>query len=609
MENSKKKSTATRGFLISLALLLLVSIINWGIVTGWGDVKITRLNVTGTENTPFSALLYTPSNATDETPAPALICFHGNAGNARNHESWAVEFSRRGFVVLSVDQFGAGNSSNFTDEWLSTPAFVSVGEIYYQYLMTLPFVDTENIVVGSHSMGNSPAFSLAGKYNAKAVVAASPVTFNVDEEYAQAWKDYRGNYLCATGVVETAAAERNINDSVTILADRGYEGVEEGQSAELGKLYGSFEEGNAYCLILEPKRIHEAAFVSQTTIGNLLWFAQESVGVDNVPNYIDSDNQIWMYKDYTGLLGIFVFAAFLCFLALFLIDKVPAFAVVKQPVPRNIGLRGIGLAISCICGIIFPYIVLKTGCFGLINVLGTSSVVGFQMGYSNQAFCTIIGLNAMGFLTFILFLLTDGKKQHATISDFGLTEYGKKRPSFNFIIKTVLLSAIVIAIGWAYLQLQEDVLGTDFYAWFFGYKPVPIQKVPYYTWYIVIWILCFIIASFGINVERRLPSTGHETLDTLIAIVFNVIMAAFTVTLVIIVKWCLETNGEFDNVFWEQFTIDIQRLWGMPAGMAVGVGGSTFLYRKTGNTWLSAILMGTAAAMMCVLYGQIRVAM
>ena len=40
--------------------------------------------------------------------------------------------------------------------------------------------------------------------------------------------------------------------------------------------------------------------------------------------------------------------------------------------------------------------------------------------------------------------------------------------------------------------------------------------------------------------------------------------------------------------------------------MAVGVGGSTYLFRKTGNTWLTAILMGTVAALMCVLFGQLR---
>ena len=606
---TKKTSRVTRGFLIMLALLIIMTFVNWGFITGWGNVKIDRLNLNGTENTPFSALLYVPKNATNETPAPALICFHGNAGNARNHESWAMEFARRGFVVLSVDEFGSGNSSNFTDQWLSSPSFIACGDVYYKYLMDQAFVDADNILVGSHSMGNSPAFSLAGVYNAKAVLAASPVTFRMDKVYMDAWANYKGNYLNVTGDVETGALTKSINDAKTICLSRGYSDYKEGDEVEIGKLYGSFKEGNAYTLIVEKERIHEAAFVRQVTIGNILWFGQEAVGRENVPNFIESTDQIWMYKDFIGLASIFVFAAFICALALFLIEKIPAFAVVRQPVPRNIGLRGVGLWISIICGIIFPYIVLKTGCFGLINALGTVSIKGFQLGFSNQAFATIIGLNVMGLITFFLFLFTDGKKQHITISDLGLTEYGKKKPTWNFVLKTLLLSAIVIAIAWAWLQFQSSVFGTDYYAWFFGFKELPMQKVPYYTWYIVIWICCFIIASFSINVERRLPSTGNETLDIIIAIVFNVIVAAFTITLVIIVQWSIEAKGVFDNAFWETMGIDVHRLWGMPVGMACGVGGSTFLYRKTGNTWLSAMLMGTVAALECVLYGQIRVPM
>ena len=66
MENNKK-SKVTRGFLIVLALLILMTALNWGVVTGWGNVKIDRLNLNGTENTMFSALLYVPKNATNET--------------------------------------------------------------------------------------------------------------------------------------------------------------------------------------------------------------------------------------------------------------------------------------------------------------------------------------------------------------------------------------------------------------------------------------------------------------------------------------------------------------------------------------------------------------
>lgn len=606
----KKRKMAAVFLVAAFALLLVASAINWGIVTGWGNVKISRLNLNGTNNTSFSALLYTPKNASDDTPAPAIICFHGNAGNARNHESWAVEFSRRGFVVLSVDQYGAGNSDNFTDEWLSTEAFVSVGEVYYQYLLTLPFVNSEEIVVGSHSMGNSPAFSLAGKYDALAVVAASPVTFRVSEEYNEYWNNYRGNYLCATGVVETAAAERNKEDAMTILQNRGYADYEAGTPCEIGRLYGSFETGDAYCLILEENRIHEAAFVSETTIGNLLWFAQESVGKENVPNYIDSTEQIWKYKDYTGLAGIYAFALFLCALALFLIEYVPAFHVVSQPMPRNIGLRGMGMVISIVCGIIFPYIVLKTGGLGLIKLFGdTKTIPGVRMTYSNHAFAMTIGLNVMGLLTFLLFWFTDGKKQNAELCDLGLTTAGSKAVNWNMIAKSLLVALITLAIGWAYLKLQSEVLGTDFYAWFFGFKEIPIHKLPYYTVYILGWIVCFLLASMAINVERRLPSVGNDLADTIIAIIFNVLLGVFTITLVIVVKWKLQSNGIEDNTFWESFMIDTQRIWGMPVGMGVGIGGSTLLYRKTGNSWLSAFLMGTVCALTCVLYGQIRIAM
>lgn len=41
--------------------------------------------------------------------------------------------------------------------------------------------------------------------------------------------------------------------------------------------------------------------------------------------------------------------------------------------------------------------------------------------------------------------------------------------------------------------------------------------------------------------------------------------------------------------------------------MTVGAGGSTLLYKNTHNTWLSAILMGTVSALMCVTYSLLRI--
>ena len=150
---AKRKTGIRRFFCIMLALTVLASILNWGIISGWGNVKIRRLTLSGFNGDSISALLYIPKNATNDTPAPLLFNCHGNAGNARNHESWAVEFARRGFVVLSIDHLGAGDSENhvYTGN-TSLPSMTSVAEAYYQHALSLPYVDQDNILVALHGL-------------------------------------------------------------------------------------------------------------------------------------------------------------------------------------------------------------------------------------------------------------------------------------------------------------------------------------------------------------------------------------------------------------------------------------------------------------------------
>ena len=602
-EGKKKRQKDTiRFFAVTLLLVILTAVLNWGIVSDWGNVKITRMTMVGRDGNQFSALLYVPKTATNATPAPALINFHGNAGNARNHESWAVEFARRGFVVLSVDQYGSGDSEQFMEKWgFGDGCMVEVGETYYNYLLDCGFVDSDNIVSAGHSMGCTSAMALGGKYNAKAILSASVVTLFPDD-YKPYWESYQGNYLSATGDVETTP-EKFAAANLAILQTR--EGFETAESFELDTLYGSFQEGNAYYATLDTQRIHEAAFVNQETIGKLLWFGQEAV--DSVPNFIDSKDQVWMYKDYIGLLGIFCFGAFICAVALAVIELIPAFSIVRQPLPRNIGLRKGGYAVSAVCGILFPWIVLKTGTFGLLTPKNKNAMnYGiFNFTYSNVAFYTVVGLSILGLLTFILFKYTDGKEQKMKLYELGLAPDGSEKLSLEMVLKTLAVALITLAVAFGAIQLQENLTGTDFYAWFFGFKSIPLFKIPHMLVYIVIWIACFILSGMGMNVERRLPTTGNETLDDILAVVVNVVLAIFAVVVIIAVKWHLQSIGQ-DNKWLFTFSADTQRIWGMPTGMTVGVGGSTYLFRKTGNTWLTAILMGTVAALMCVLFGQLR---
>ena len=611
---AKRRKNVRRGFCITLVILIFASLLNWGVVTGWGKVRIDRIKIIGADGAEFSALIYVPKEATDENKAPGILMFHGNAGNARNHESWAVEMSRRGFVVLSIDQFGAGDSQGYFDGGetgaLSGESLLQEADMFYEYMLNLPFVDTENIVSSGHSMGNSASTMLGARHNAKLVFAASPVILAMDDmakEYKAVWDAWTGNYIATNGEFEGSTATAGKGGQLE-LDKRGIDA-----EWEPDKLYGSFEEGNAYAYLVEH-RIHEAAFVTKVAIGHLIEYSQLAIG-DAVPNPLPADNQVWMYKDYTGMFGTLSFIAFLCALALLLIEEIPALADVRRPIAANKGLRGVGMWISIVLGILFPYIVLKTDAFGLVGGSHYANLLklGFNMGYSNMAFGTMVGIASLGVLGFLLYFFTEGKKQKFALPDSGLTPEGfensssKGRAMANYILKTILLSALVIGLGWTYIQLMETVLGTSFYSWFFGIKEIPIIKIPYYWNYLLVWILCFVVSNLGINVERRLPSTGNETKDVILAILFNVIVVTFTITVVVAVKWILQTEGSPADTGWLWgMGLDTQRIWGMPLGMACGIGGSTFLYKKTGNTWLSAILMGTVCCLMCMLFGGSR---
>ncbi|MCD8223290.1 MAG: alpha/beta fold hydrolase [Clostridiales bacterium] len=171
----KTKGHHILAFVVSLAVLVFCSLINWGIVSDWGNVRIERIKLTGDNGQEYSALMYIPDDATNETPAPAIVMYHGGNGNARNHESWAVEFSRRGYVVLSVDWNGAGNSETSTYYTTESSSNIDACSYFYEYLTICPFVDSDQIIASGHSAGSEMALLVGIKYNSAAILACSGI--------------------------------------------------------------------------------------------------------------------------------------------------------------------------------------------------------------------------------------------------------------------------------------------------------------------------------------------------------------------------------------------------------------------------------------------------
>src|SRR5258708_7715681 len=125
-----------------LAALVLVfggSYLAHCIQTGGGDIAVKDLRFIGTNARAISALLYVPRSATKKTPAPGILAIHGYINSRETQDGFAIEFARRGYVVLAPDQAGHG----YTDP----PAFANGfgGPEAFQFLLSLDIVDKNNI--------------------------------------------------------------------------------------------------------------------------------------------------------------------------------------------------------------------------------------------------------------------------------------------------------------------------------------------------------------------------------------------------------------------------------------------------------------------------------
>src|SRR5215203_1792702 len=135
----------------SLAILGVVLILAGGLLAHFtqtaGGIKIQDIRFKGAKGNTMSALLYVPPNATAQKPAPGILAVHGYINSRETQAGFAIEFARRGYVVLALDQTGHGYSD--------PPAFANGfgGPVGLAYLRSLDMVDKSNIGLEGHSMG------------------------------------------------------------------------------------------------------------------------------------------------------------------------------------------------------------------------------------------------------------------------------------------------------------------------------------------------------------------------------------------------------------------------------------------------------------------------
>jgi pimeloyl-ACP methyl ester carboxylesterase len=457
----------------SLAILGVVLILAGGLLAHFtqtaGGIRIEDVRFKGAKGNTMSALLYIPANATPQIPAPGILAVHGYINSRETQDGFAIEFARRGYVVLALDQTGHGYSD--------PPAFANGfgGPDGLVYLRSLEFVDKNNIGLEGHSMGGWTvlAAATAAPNDYKSMVLegsstgkpfAAEGTPSWPRNVALVFAQYEEFSTLMWGV----DLARDVTQSPKLWALFGTQGP-----VEPGKVYGDIAQGTARVLFT-PAITHPAEHISHEAIGySLDWFAKTLQG--GTPRPVD--DQIWFRKEIGTLIALIGFVALLigAFDALL---EAPMYSRLRLPeiadgtMPEHSAASGRRWTTAFILSAFIPALTYYPA-FALGGTFLKPSAF-LPQGITNQilAWAVINGLITLALMRFA----------------------PKRASRSGIVLQSVVIAIASVAIGYAALWLADLAFKIDFRFWIVALKLMSAKQFLIFLIYLVPFTAFFVIA-------------------------------------------------------------------------------------------------------------------
>ena len=598
MNATPKKRTAKFWLCIALVICLISCIGASAVQTNFGKVTIKDLRFETSSGHQMSALLLIPDNATAENPAPAIVCSHGWYNNREMQDLNYVEYARRGFVVLSIDMYGHGNSDNLpSGTWWDDANNANGMYDAVKMIAQLPFVDASRIGVTGHSNGalaSRTAVLLDNKADTQLIAAALLVSNDA------VYTDENGSYYNMfgsrdAGIVACQYDEffhRVKQEDGSRSAPRDYIHQATAQSfLYFGQDPAGQEERSSYTMytqdidgqeairvIFNPAITHPWAHFSKGVVASSIGFFDAALGA---PVSIDGNNQIWQFKAFFNAIGLVGFMMFAVSLSLVLVGTKP-FASLKAPdlVAPAPALTGRGKGwfwASNLIAAVFSFVVY---------MIGYSIIGGSMPSFFPQSPVYFIGMWSLLCGLFTLVLIAIGNRITGK-RDAALTGVKISLPKLGL---TILLALIVAVASYGLVFLADYFFKTDFRLWVLPLKAFTADKLPIILMYLPFFLVYYICNSISINCYSYFEMGKKPWVNTTVMAVFN---ALAPVVMVIVMYSCFFITGHLPNEFVPWFGGSIIGIWLYPIIVILPVAAvvSRILYKRTRNPYLAGILM------------------
>ena len=553
----------------SLAILGLILIVAGGLLAHFtqtaGGIRVQDIRFQGAKGNTMSALLYVPPNATPQTPAPGILAVHGYINSRETQDGFAIEFARRGYVVLALDQTGHGYSD--------PPAFANGfgGPDGLAHLRSLAFVDKTNIGLEGHSMGGwtvlAAATAMPNDYKSM-VLEGSSTGKPFAAEGTPAWPRnvalVFAQYEEFSTLMWGVDLARDVTQSPKLQAMFGTQGP-----VEPGKVYGDIASGTARVLYT-PAITHPAEHISRQAIGySLDWFARTLQGGTPRP----ADDQIWFAKEIGTLIALAGFVVLLLGTFDGLLEA-PAFSHLRLPepadgtMPKHAAASGRLWTVAFILTAFIPALTYYPT-FALGGTFVVPSAL-LPQGITNQIMVWAI-INALITLALMPFA-------------------PKRRSRAGILGPSILIALATAVIGYAALWLADLAFKIDFRFWIVALKLMSGRQFLIFLIYLVPLTGFFVIALHVLhrNFSTLAASRGALYLTNMLALTLGFIV------LLGLQYGTLWLTGKLFNPLPDPGFVPLSTIVAIQFVplLAIAAAIATFTWRRTGTSLPGALICG-----------------
>ena len=581
-----------------IALILFFSYLASLILTSFGSVEVKTLRLDTQNNQYLIYDLYKPKIASKENKAPFIAIIPGFQRSKEALSNIAIELSRRGYVVALIDPYAQGlSSSSLSTRAATTEGYGMFSLVEYVHSGALEYVDIDRIGATGHSMGGNAAIRGADYFGKKAIKNATTSILN--SVYVSGYvltlrnkilQDSRSNMGISYALYDEGAFRNELkgwdaaNMKIAPESLRAVNNILKKEDrvniVEIGKYYGEKENNTLRVVFNEPVLHPFQPYNFEATRNQLDYFET----VFGAPKKIDTNNQIWHWKELLTLINMVLALAMLVPLAKFFLD-LKMFRSIKKRIPEPLPKQSkngklifwsvffLSAAIACISFI--PMVEVAKIFFE--DAANRKLTWFFPQRMNNSVMLWAAFNGIIGILIFLLSFKFFGKN-HGVRSD----SWGLKINKID-LIKTFVLSIIIFSSFYLFLFLNYFLFHVDYRFWFIGVRIFQPEMLLILIMYFPLFFIFFFSNSIRVNGAMRFKDQP-EWLSILIACFANSLGLIF----IIIIQYFTYFNS--GTVFWTDNWLSVNLLFGIVPMMFILPIFNRAFFKISGRSYLGPLV-------------------